>query len=78
MDSYFVGFENFKNLFTDPVFLKSIFNTILFVVAIVVLTIVFALFVATSVFDKNSKYVSFIRGSYYLPVMVSMVVMSII
>ncbi|WP_373193595.1 carbohydrate ABC transporter permease [Enterococcus sp. RIT-PI-f] len=78
MNSYFVGFENFKNLFTDPVFLKSIFNTILFVVAIVVLTIVFALFVATSVFDKNSKYVSFIRGSYYLPVMVSMVVMSII
>lgn len=78
MDSYFVGFENFKNLFTDPVFLKSIFNTILFVVAIVVLTIVFALFVATSVFDKNSKYVSFISGSCYLPVMVSMVVMSII
>ena len=36
------------------------------------------MFVATSVFDKNSKYVSFIRGSYYLPVMVSMVVMSII
>jgi multiple sugar transport system permease protein len=78
MDSYFVGFDNFINLFSDPIFIKSVVNTIFFVAAIVILTIVFALFVATTVYDKNSKYVSFIRGSYYLPVMVSMVVMSII
>ncbi|KRN87186.1 MULTISPECIES: carbohydrate ABC transporter permease [Carnobacterium] len=78
MDSYFVGFDNFINLFSDPIFMKSVVNTIFFVAAIVILTIVFALFVATTVYDKNSKYVSFIRGSYYLPVMVSMVVMSII
>ncbi|MGT2667340.1 carbohydrate ABC transporter permease [Streptococcus rifensis] len=78
MDSYFVGLANFEALFTDATFVKSILNTVIFVVAIVVLTILFALFVATTVFDKNSRYVSFIRGSYYLPVMVSMVVMSII
>lgn len=74
----FVGLENYKTLFADPVFIKSIFNTLIFVVAIVFFTILFSLFVATAVYDKNSKYVSFIRGSYYLPVMVSMVVMSII
>ncbi|EGJ27705.1 carbohydrate ABC transporter permease [Streptococcus porcinus] len=78
VDSYFVGFENFSHLLQDPVFVKSILNTIFFVVAIVILTILFALFVATTVYDKNSKYVSFIRGAYYLPVMVSMVVMSIV
>ncbi|MET3556918.1 multiple sugar transport system permease protein [Streptococcus rupicaprae] len=78
LDSIYVGLDNFKALFDDPTFMKSILNTVFFVVAIVVLTIVFALFVATTVYDKNSKYVSFIRGSYYLPVMVSMVVMSII
>ncbi|MQW23088.1 MULTISPECIES: carbohydrate ABC transporter permease [unclassified Lactococcus] len=78
MDSYFVGFDNFKTLFSDPIFLKSIVNTLLFVAAIVILTIVFALFVSTTVYDKNPKYISFIRASYYLPVMVSMVVMSII
>src|SRR5699024_9249946 len=50
----------------------------IFVVAIVFLTVVFSLFVASSVFDKNARYVSFIRGSYYIPVMVSMVVMSMI
>lgn len=78
MDSVYVGFENFKTLFGDSTFLRSILNTIIFVIAIVVLTIIFALFVATTIYDKNSKYVSLIRGSYYLPVMVSMVVMSII
>ncbi|MGT2905082.1 sugar ABC transporter permease [Streptococcus didelphis] len=78
LDSYFVGLDNFKLLFQDSVFIKSIINTVFFVVAIVLLTITFALFVATTVYDKNPKYVSFIRGSYYLPVMVSMVVMSIV
>jgi multiple sugar transport system permease protein len=74
----FVGWENFKFLFDDPIFVRSIWNTVFFVVAIVILTIVFALFVSTTVFDKSQKYISFVRTSYYLPVMVSMLVMSII
>lgn len=74
----FVGLDNYITLFSDPVFFKALFNTIVFVVFIVILTVGFSLFVASSVFDKNAKYVSFIRGSYYIPVMVSMVVMSMV
>lgn len=74
----FVGFENYERLFADPVFMKSTVNTVIFVICIVALTVVFALFVASAIFDKNAKYVSFIRGSYYIPVMVSMVVMSMV
>ncbi len=74
----FVGLQNYKVLFSDPVFMKSMVNTIVFVIGIVFLTIVFGLFVAATVYDKNEKYISFIRGSYYLPVMVSMVVMSMV
>ena len=74
----FVGFDNFKFLFEDPIFRQAIVNTIFFIVAIVVVTIVFALFVSTTVYDKNSKYLGLIRTSYYLPVMVSMLVMSVI
>lgn len=74
----FVGLANYVTLFNDPVFYKAIVNTIVFVICIVILTIVFALFVASAVFDKNAGYVSFIRGSYYIPVMVSMVVMSMV
>ncbi|WEG72599.1 carbohydrate ABC transporter permease [Vagococcus intermedius] len=74
----FIGLDNYKQLMADPVFLKSILNTVIFVIAIVFLTIIFGLFVATAVYDKSAKYISFIRGSFYLPVMVSMVVMSMI
>ncbi|WP_026572794.1 carbohydrate ABC transporter permease [Bacillus sp. UNC438CL73TsuS30] len=74
----FVGFANYTQLFHDPVFVKSTINTVVFVIFIVALTVLFALFVASAVFDKNAKYVSFIRGSYYIPVMVSMVVMSMV
>jgi len=74
----FVGFDNYITLFSDPIFFKALINTVIFVVFIVLLTVGFALFVAASVFDKNARYVSFIRGSYYIPVMVSMVVMSMV
>lgn len=74
----FVGFENYRRLFSDPVFVQSTINTVIFVIFIVLLTVIFALFVSASIFDKNAKYVSFIRGSYYIPVMVSMVVMSMV
>ncbi|MBW7477186.1 sugar ABC transporter permease [Paenibacillus oenotherae] len=74
----FVGLDNYASLFGDPVFFKALINTVVFVVFIVILTVGFALFVASAVFDKNAKYVSFIRGSYYIPVMVSMVVMSMV
>lgn len=74
----FTGLDNYRALFTDPVFMKSLSNTIIFVVCIVALTLLFALFVASSIFDKNGRYVSFIRGAYYIPIMVSMVVMSMV
>lgn len=74
----FVGLDNYKQLFSDPVFIQATINTVIFVVAIVTLTVVFALFVASAIFDKNARYVSVIRGSYYIPVMVSMVVMSMV
>lgn len=77
-DETFIGFENYTRLFADPVFIKSTINTVVFVVFIVALTVIFAIFVASAIFDKNAKYVSFIRGSYYIPVMVSMVVMSMV
>ncbi|MNO58070.1 sn-glycerol-3-phosphate transport system permease protein UgpA [compost metagenome] len=74
----FVGFDNYVTLFNDPVFFKALVNTVVFVIFIVILTVGFSLFVASAIFDKNAKYVSFIRGSYYIPVMVSMVVMSMV
>ncbi|WP_139063813.1 carbohydrate ABC transporter permease [Bacillus sp. FJAT-27986] len=77
-DEVFIGLENYKRLFSDSVFIQSTINTVIFVLFIVALTVIFAMFVSAAIFDKNAKYVSFIRGAYYIPVMVSMVVMSMI
>src|SRR5690625_38947 len=74
----FIGLDNYITLPSDPVFIKAAINTVVFVVCIVALTVGFGIFVASAIFDKNAKYVSFIRGSYYIPIMVSMVVMSMI
>lgn len=74
----FVGFENYMMLLQDPIFTKALINTVIFVVFIVGLTVIFGIFVAAAVFDKNPRYVSFVRGAYYIPVMVSMVVMSMV
>lgn len=77
-EEVYIGFQNYSTLASDPLFTKSVVNTVIFVICIVALTIAFALFVSTAIFDKSSRYVSFIRGAYYIPVMVSMVVMSMI
>lgn len=77
-ENTFVGLNNFKELFENPVFGIAVRNTLIYIIAIVFLTVAFGLFVASAIFDKNAKYVSFIRGCYYLPCMVSMVVMSMV
>lgn len=75
--STFVGLSNYIKLFKDPYFIKAISNTVLFVVCIVTLSVVVGIIVAAAIFDKKPKFVSFIRGCYYIPVAVSMVVMAV-
>lgn len=72
------GIQNYITLFSDDIFLKSVKNTLIFVLAITFLTVVIGLFIATSIYDKHPSYIAFIRGSYYIPVIVSAVVLSII
>ena len=74
----FVGLENYRTLFTDPVFLRSVFNTLFLVVVVTVCMLFFGMLISVAVFDKNSGYISLIRGCYYLPVIVSTVVMSMV
>lgn len=73
-DEYFVGFDNYKSLFTDPIFYKAVKNTLIMVFWTTILTVSAGFFIASSVFDKRSRYVTFVRGSYYIPTIISMVV----
>lgn len=78
VEETFVGLDNYRALFSDPVFIQSIFNTLFLVVVITSCTLLFGMIVAVSIFDKSPRYISFIRSCYYLPVIVSTVVMSMV
>lgn len=74
----FVGFGNYIELFKDTVFVKSVGNTLFLVVVVTAVSIALGIVISLTVFDKNGKYISFIRTCYYLPVVVSTVVMAMI
>lgn len=74
----FVGLSNYKRLFTDPVFHTALFNTLMFVIWVTLLVVVVGFIISASIYDKRPGFVSFIRGAYYIPTVLSMVVMSVI
>lgn len=74
----FVGLANYINLLSDPNFIKSLWNTVMFVVCIVVLAVGLGLVVSAAIFDKAGGYVSFVRACYYIPIAVSMTVMTVV
>lgn len=69
----FSGFANYKQLFSDAVFKRSLYNTVIIVVTSVPLVTVFSLWVASVIFDKDSTYTSIFRGVFYLPVVMGTV-----
>ena len=73
----FIGFDNYRRLMSDEFFRRAIVNTIVFVIAIVTLSVVIGVVISAAVFDKKPAFVSFIRGAYYIPVAVSMAVMAV-
>lgn len=74
----FVGLENYISLFHDEIFIRSVWNTLIFVVSVTILTVGAGFFIAASIFDKNPHYVSFVRACYYMPAIIGMTVLSLI
>lgn len=56
----FVGWEHYVNMFTDPIFLKSIKNTFLFVIYTVPVTVIISLFLAV-IANEKLKGIGFFR-----------------
>lgn len=73
----FIGLENFKRLFADPIFVKSIWNTAKFVVWIIPVQIGAALGMAL-IINKNRKGNIFFKVAFFAPVVMSLVVISIL
>ncbi|APF17752.1 ABC-type transporter, integral membrane subunit [Caldithrix abyssi DSM 13497] len=72
-----VGLKNFYRLFHDVEFLRAIYNTLIFLVIHIPLQIVFALLIAV-LLNQKIKLRGFFRAVYFMPVIVSGVVITIL
>ncbi|MCK5087484.1 MAG: sugar ABC transporter permease, partial [Melioribacteraceae bacterium] len=73
----FAGLNNYVRLFNDAVFFKSIGNTLIFLVIHIPLQIIVALFIA-EILNQNIKFRGFYRSAFFLPVVVSGVVVTML
>ena len=73
----FIGLENYKTLFRDPVFLESLKNTFVWVIMYVPVSILVSLIVALAM-DMPLRGIGFFRTMFYLPVMTPMVVCALL
>lgn len=64
----FVGLKNYRKLFTnDPLFLKSIGNTVILMIGYIPVLLVGGLLLATTIFDKALRGKRFFQLSNFLP-----------
>ena len=73
----YIGLNNYVRLFNDKTFLKSMGNTLIFLLIHIPLQIIFALFLA-EILNQKIKLRGVFRGAFFLPVIVSGVVVTIL
>lgn len=74
----FVGLGNFTDLFSDPIFWKSLLNTTYFALGTLLLQLPIALFLAILLNAKFVKGKNFLRLAFFTPVLVAGVFVAII
>lgn len=74
----FVGLNNFKILFQDDKFYRSFQNSILLIVLVTIITMAFALIFAAILSREKIKGQNFFRIIFYIPNILSVVVISAI
>ncbi|MEY8435301.1 sugar ABC transporter permease [Streptococcus hyointestinalis] len=74
----FVGFDNYKRLLSDPVFLASLGNTLLFLIVQVPVMVLLAIFFSVVLNQKTLKFKGIFRTLVFLPSVTSLVAYSIV
>ncbi len=73
----FAGFDNYRQIFSEPLFYKILTNTIVFALATSLLGVIIPLILA-SVLNSKIRGSEFFKTSYFLPFITPMVVIGII
>ena len=74
----FVGLDNYVRMFKDPVFVKSLINTVIIVIGSVPVVVLFSLFVASQTYSQNAIARSFYRFVFFLPVVTGSVAVTVV
>lgn len=77
-DFTFIGFSNYIKLFKDPIFIKSLWNTIVIVVVSVPTVCMFSLWVGTIIYKMHDRWTSLYRCIFYLPVVTGSVAVTVV
>ena len=77
-EDIFIGFDNYKALFNDPVFWKGLWNTLIIVFVSVPVTCAFSLWVASVISKMPVAATSAFRCIFYLPVVTGSVAVTVV
>ena len=77
-EDIFVGFENYRTLWNDPIFWKGLKNTLVIVFVSVPVTCAFSLWVATVISKMPVAATSLFRCVFYLPVVTGSVAVTVV
>jgi multiple sugar transport system permease protein len=73
-----VGLANFNYTLTDGIFWKTMANTLAYTLGVVPVSIVLGLFLSVLIFGQKTKVQAFFKSTYYLPGVVSAVIIGLI
>ncbi len=73
-----IGLDNYRAVFQDPLFYKALLNTCLFAFGTVPLTTAIALALAVALNAPGTRAKTFFRATYFVPTLTSLVVISLI
>ena len=76
--SKFIFLDNYIKLFQDPVFLKSMLNTVIIVAVAVPTVTAFSLWVGSAIYEMRAAARSFFRCVFYLPVVTGSVAVVVV
>lgn len=74
----FIGFNNYKELLHDEIFLGALKNTLIIVVVSVPTVCIFSLWVASAIYDMKPALTSIYRVIFYLPVVTGSVAVTVV
>ncbi len=73
----FVGLSNYKVVFSEPIFLKILINTIVFALSVSILGVIIPLILA-AILNSKIRGSEFYKTSYFLPFITPMIVIGIV